>query len=245
MINENVCININNISKKYGKAENYSLKNINLSIHNGDKVGILGPNGAGKTTLISIICGIIQTTSGEINFGLGPNIKQHIGFVPQDFAFYPQLSPLQNLEYFGALYNLSKNEITKSINNLLPILGLENVADKKVNTFSGGMMRRVNLGIGLIHSPKILLLDEPTVGVDVQSRHAILQMLDVLNKSGTTIIYTSHHLDEAQEFCNTIALLDHGEIIASDGTIKLLEQYNASNLQSLFIQLTGTDYRDV
>ena len=240
-----VCIKINNLSKKYNKADHFSLDEINLTLNAGDKFGILGPNGAGKTTLISIICGIIPATSGEVLYQFPKNIKQQIGFVPQDYAFYPQLTPIQNMEYFGALYNLSKKETQARIDYLLPILGLEGVRNKKINSFSGGMKRRVNLGIGIIHTPSILLLDEPTVGVDVQSKHAIMQLLNELNDGGTTVIYTSHHLAEAEEFCNTIALIDHGKLVANDSTKLLLEKHNAVDLQSLFIQLTGTEYRDV
>lgn len=240
-----VCIDIKNITKKYKNANHNSLDNINLSINTGDKFGVLGPNGAGKTTLISIICKIIPATSGNIYFDHEGNIKQQIGFVPQDYAFYPQLTPVQNFEYFGALYNLDKKTITERTNDLLPILGLKKVANKKINTFSGGMKRRVNLGIGIIHRPTILLLDEPTVGVDVQSKHAIMQLLDELNQNGTTIIYTSHHLTEAEAFCNSIALIDHGKMIACDSIEGLLKKYQSDDLQSLFIQLTGTEYRDV
>ena len=239
------CIQIQDLYKKYNKAENYSLEGINLRINSGSKFGILGPNGAGKTTLISIICNIIPPSSGSVSFEKGNNIKQHLGFVPQDYAFYPQLSPVQNMEYFGALYNLSKENIAFRIQQLLGTLGLESVADKKVNTFSGGMKRRVNLGIGMLHNPSILLLDEPTVGVDVQSRHAIMQLLNEINAQGTTIIYTSHHLKEAEDFCDHIALIDHGKIIANDSTSSLLKTHQSDDLESLFIDLTGTEYRDV
>ncbi|MDH5365656.1 MAG: ABC transporter ATP-binding protein [Cyclobacteriaceae bacterium] len=240
-----ICIDIKNLSKRYKNANYNSLDNINLSINTGDKFGVLGPNGAGKTTLISIICKILPSTSGSIHFGHKGNIKQQIGFVPQDYAFYPQLTPIQNFEYFGALYNLDKKTIKARTNNLLSVLGLEKVSSQKINTFSGGMKRRVNLGIGIIHQPTILLLDEPTVGVDVQSKHAIMKLLDELNQNGTTIIYTSHHLAEAEEFCNSIILIDHGKMIASDSIENLLIKHQSKDLQSLFIQLTGTEYRDV
>ncbi|MDH5474250.1 MAG: ABC transporter ATP-binding protein [Cyclobacteriaceae bacterium] len=244
-MSSNICIEIHELSKKYKNATHNSLNKVNINIKAGDKFGVIGPNGAGKTTLISIICGIIPGSSGNVNFLQTENIKQQLGFVPQDYAFYPQLTPVQNFEYFGALYNLNKKNISDRIDNLLPILGLEKVANKKINTFSGGMKRRVNLGIGIFHEPSILLLDEPTVGVDVQSKNAIMKLLHELNKNGTTIIYSSHHLSEAEEFCNTIALIDHGEIIANDSTSVLLKTYHSKNLQSLFIQLTGTEYRDV
>ncbi len=239
-----------NVFKKYGSSGHLALENISISIENGTIYGLLGPNGAGKTTLISILCGILLPTSGEIKYFQQTGeiskqeIKQYIGYVPQDFAFYQELTPVQNLRYFGAMYNLSKSELEKRTSVLLGLLGLHKFADKKVETFSGGMKRRVNLAIGVIHQPTLLFLDEPTVGVDVQSRTAILKYLTQLNKTGTTIIYTSHHLSEAEDFCKEITLIDHGKIIATGVTAELLERNQAKNLESLFITLTGEDYRD-
>lgn len=246
----NHCIQIKNLHKRYPGAKKDSLQGINLTINRGDKYGILGPNGAGKTTLISILCGIIKASSGGVHYLKGTEkidyqaIQSIIGFVPQEYALYQELTLMQNLSYFGALYNLSKDTIQERIPKILSILGLTHVMNSRVETFSGGMKRRVNLAIGIIHEPSILFLDEPTVGVDVQSKVAILKFLNQLNDQGTTIIYTSHHLSEAQEFCNRIALIDQGNIILEGSMESVLQDHNAQNLKELFLHFTGEAYRD-
>lgn len=245
-------IEITNIRKKYPKACRESLTGLSFEIQRGEKFGILGPNGAGKTTLISILCGILSTSSGQVQyFDRGVpvefrTIRRELGFVPQDYAYYEELNPIQNLEYFGALYNLTQKEIQRSTAYLLEVLNLTSVARKPVYTLSGGMKRRLNLAIGIIHQPTILFLDEPTVGIDVQSKLAIIRFLNELNASdcGTTIIYTSHHLSEAEQFCDRIVLIDQGKRIAIGSTQSLLKQYQLKDLQDLFIQFTGEGYRD-
>lgn len=244
------CIEVRNVYKRYKAAQEDSLSGVSLRITQGDVFGLLGPNGAGKTTLISVLCGIIPVSSGNVQFYHDgepyseAERKRRIGFVPQEYAFYQELSPRQNLDYFGAMYNLSKTQLEERREHLLQVLGLEKAADKKVGTFSGGMKRRVNLAIGIIHQPQILFLDEPTVGVDVQSRNAIIRYLQQINQDGTSIIYTSHHMSEAEEFCKNIALIDHGKVIAAGELQDLKTQHAVANLQTLFINLTGEEYRD-
>ncbi|WP_159474078.1 ABC transporter ATP-binding protein [Dyadobacter sp. 3J3] len=243
-------IHIENVTKRYKSAQEDSLSHVTLKINESDVYGLLGPNGAGKTTLISILCGIIPPSQGNISFYIGGveisgiERRSRLGFVPQEYAFYQELTPRQNLDYFGAMYNLSKGVLSERIGELLDELGLTKVADKVVSTFSGGMKRRVNLAIGLIHKPAVLFLDEPTVGVDVQSKNAIIKYLREINRAGTTIVYTSHHMSEAEEFCNRIALIDHGKVVAEGGMTDLLAENNVSGLQDLFIKLTGEEYRD-
>ena len=243
-------IDIQHITKRYPSATKNSLDGVSLTINPGSKFGILGPNGAGKTTLISIICGIIEKTEGNIFYHSDKGeieykeFRKKLGFVPQDYALFQELTPKQNLEYFGALYNLNRKQIASQTDYLLNKLGLAAVSDKQVCTFSGGMKRRVNLAIGIIHQPQILILDEPTVGVDVQSKNAIMKLLDELNANGTTIIYTSHHLAEAQEFCNEIALIDMGKIILSQTMASLLKEHQTNSLKEVFLELTGEEYRD-
>ena len=247
---QDAIIEIKSLVKWFKKADQPSLDGIDLMILKGEKFGFFGPNGAGKTTLISILCNILQPTSGGVFYsfeGRPYSIQQilpTIGFVPQDFAFYPELTPVQNLTYFGALYMAPKNELKDKIDQLFDTLGLDHVRNKKISTFSGGMKRRINLAIGLINDPKILFLDEPTVGVDVQSKVAIITLLEDLNKKGTTIIYTSHHLKEAEDFCDRIALMDDGKIIAIDNLQNLLTQNEVGNLEDLLIKLTGKTLRD-
>lgn len=245
------CLHIENVSKQYKQASELSLNEVNLQIPSGEVFGILGPNGAGKTTLISILCGIFEPSSGSFNYEIdgrkisGKTIKTHIGYVPQDLAFYEELTPIQNFQFFGAMYNLSKTEIKFQSDKLLTILGLSNVQDKKVAHFSGGMKRRVNLAIGMLHNPDILFLDEPTVGVDVQSKLAILNFLKTLNNQGTTIIYTSHNMKDAEEFCTSFALLDSGKILVSGPTQELLQkEEGAISLEDYFISKTGASFRD-
>lgn len=245
-----VCIQIKDVYKRYKSAQEDSLSGVSLDIPQSDVFGLLGPNGAGKTTLISILCGIIPVSSGSVQFYHNgapysdAEKKSRIGFVPQEYAFYQELTARQNLDYFGAMYNLPKSRLTERREHLLQVLGLDKAADKKVGAFSGGMKRRVNLAIGIIHQPEILFLDEPTVGVDVQSRNAIIRYLQQINQQGTTIIYTSHHMSEAEEFCKNIALIDHGKVIAAGGLQHLKNLHEVSSLQTLFINLTGEQYRD-
>ena len=238
-------IEINNISKLYKGATSESLSDVSFSINVGQTIGVLGPNGAGKTTLISILCGLIEPSKGSVSYSSqeksvisGIDLKKIIGFVPQEYAFYHELTPVQNMNYFGSLYNLSKKEIKEKTDSLLSVLGLTHVANKKINTFSGGMKRKVNLAIGLIHNPSVLFLDEPTVGVDVQSKLSIIEFLKEIRNQGTTIIYTSHHLSEAEDFCDELLLISKGKIVANGPTTELIEEHKTGDLQSLFIKLT-------
>jgi ABC-2 type transport system ATP-binding protein len=244
-------IQIAQLSKKYKEAENYSLDDFSLAVTEGQIFGLLGPNGAGKTTLISMLCGLIKPTSGSfsiynLTYAKNANeIKKIIGVVPQEYALYPTLTARENLMYFGSMYGLKGNDLKEKIIESLDYLGLLKFADKRIETFSGGMKRRVNLIAGILHNPKILFLDEPTVGVDVQSKTAIIDYLKQLNKNGTTIIYTSHHLSEAQDFCTDIAIMDRGQLYAQDTPENLIRAtQNARNLEDVFISLTGKELRD-
>lgn len=241
---------IHQVSKQFKGSLTKNINCIDFQVLNSEKIGIFGPNGAGKTTLISMMCGLSKPDTGSIHYQIDKQITTihgilyEIGYVPQEYAFFQELTPVQNLAYFGALQGLSKIDIKSRTAHLLEVLGLELVAKKKINTFSGGMKRRLNLAIGMIHNPRILFLDEPTVGVDVQSKMAIMQYLEELNKQGTTIIYTSHHLKEAEEFCDRILLMDHGQLIALDTMEHLQNEHHVADLEDFFIKLTGSEYRD-
>lgn len=244
-------IQITQLSKKYKDAEMYSLNDFTLSIYEGQIFGLLGPNGAGKTTLISMLCGLVKPTSGlfsidNLTYTKDANeIKKIIGVVPQEYALYPTLTARENLMYFGSMYGLKGDDLKEKVIESLDFLGLLKFADKRIETFSGGMKRRINLIAGILHNPKVLFLDEPTVGVDVQSKNAIIIYLKKLNKNGTTIIYTSHHLSEAEDFCTDIAIVDRGKIYAQGTPNSLIASTaNARNLEDVFISLTGKELRD-
>ena len=242
-------ITVTNLNFRYPAQVSDGITNINLKVSVGDRFGLFGPNGAGKTTLISIMTGLLKPSSGSIKL-LGMDAtanreaKKMFGYVPQDFAFYEELTPVENLEFFGALSRLSSLEIKRRGDELFSVLGLTEVRNKPAKQFSGGMKRRLNIAIGVIHEPPIIFLDEPTVGVDVQTRSAIIDYLKQLNKQGATLIYTSHLLQEAQDLCNHIALMDNGKIILDDDLEKLLAAHNQTGLEQLFLNLTGKAFRD-
>ncbi len=244
-------IQIHQLSKKYKGADNFSVSDLDLSITDGEIFGLLGPNGAGKTTLISMLCSLIKPTSGtfkinKLTYQINRNeLKQLIGIVPQEYALYPELTAFENLMYFGSMYGLKGKALKNQIKLAIERLGLSVFAHKKIDTFSGGMKRRINLIASILHNPKVLFLDEPTVGVDVQSKNVIIKYLQELNASGTTIIYTSHHLNEAEKFCDRVAIIDHGKIISIGKPKDLVaNQKNANNLEDVFIALTGKALRD-
>jgi len=244
-------IKIEDISKKYKGADNFSVSNLDLFIHKKEIFGLLGPNGAGKTTLISILCSLIKPTSGTftingLNYKSNKNtLKQLIGIVPQEYALYPTLTAFENLKYFGSMYGLIGKELENNINSALEKLGLLPFSNKTIETFSGGMKRRVNLIASILHEPKVLFLDEPTVGVDVQSKNVIIEFLKELNEKGTTIIYTSHHLNEAEAFCTRVAIIDHGKLIVKGRPSELIADHEgAHNLEDVFLSITGKALRD-
>jgi len=249
MANE-LAIDVAGISFSYADNDDVTFQNLNLEVARGTRFGLFGPNGAGKTTLISLMTGLLSANEGHIKL-LGQEVGRRkgpvnklFGFVPQDFSFYHELSPVENLEFFGAWSGLDKQTIKTRTDELLTILGLNDVRDKQVQKFSGGMKRRVNLAIGVIHKPVILFLDEPTVGVDVQTGRAIIDYLIELNNNGTTLVYTSHQLNEAEGLCEQVALIDGGKIIAQDELSKLLKTHKQENLEQLFLALTGKEYRN-
>ena len=240
-----LAVDIQNLSHKYTGQTQPGVKNLQLQVNAGERFGLFGPNGAGKTTLMNLMTGLLPVQNGSIKL-LGEAVMPHqknvnklFGFVPQDFSFYHELTPAENLEFFGAWSGLNKQQIKQRITELLEVLDLAAVRNKAVHKFSGGMKRRVNLAIGVIHQPKLLFLDEPTVGVDIQTRLAIIQYLKTLNQQGTTLIYTSHQLSEAEELCDSIAMIDHGQIVARDTLANLLEKHQEHGLEGLFIGLTG------
>ncbi len=249
-LNNALAIDIQDMSFRYPDNSDLSFSKINLKITKSQRFGLFGPNGAGKTTLISLMTGVLSANEGHIKLlgrevGKKSNkVNRLFGYVPQDFSFYQELSPVENLEFFGAWAGLDKQTIRKRTDELLGILGLDDVRNKQVQKFSGGMKRRVNLAIGVIHNPEVLFLDEPTVGVDVQTRHAIIDYLMKLNEKGTTLIYTSHQLSEAEGLCEEMALIDDGKIVAKGSIDKLLQDYKQENLEHLFLNLTGKEFRD-
>ncbi|MDI1356466.1 MAG: ABC transporter ATP-binding protein [bacterium] len=239
-------IEIQHLGFTYPGQSEKSLSNISLSIKSGERFGLFGQNGAGKTTLMSCMTGLLAAQEGHITvFGHSlknnlKEIKKFIGFVPQDFAFYQELTASENLEFFGAMAGMNRPAVKKKTEELVEILELDDY--KQVRQLSGGMKRRVNLAIGVMHQPRILFLDEPTVGVDVLTRQAIMTYLKKLNEDGTTLVYTSHQLSEAEELCETIALMHEGQIIAHDSLTQLLDQHKEKELEGLFISLTGKEY---
>lgn len=242
-------VSLEQIRFRYPNQETFSLDHINLHIAVGERFGLFGPNGAGKTTLMGIMTGLLKPSAGSARlFGQeifsNSAVKKMFGYVPQELAFYPELSPVENLAFFGAWSGLNRRAIADRTEELLAVLGLSEVAHKAVKTFSGGMKRRVNIAIGVIHRPQILFLDEPTVGVDVQTRSAIVDYLKQLNTNGTTLVYTSHHLQEAEQLCNRIALIDAGKILLHDDLDTLLQDNRPGGLEGLFLKLTGKEYRD-
>jgi ABC-2 type transport system ATP-binding protein len=245
-------IAVENLFKDYAGTK--AVKGINLDILEGEFFGLLGPNGAGKTTTISMLTGLLKPSAGRITIdGLDiasrpGEAKASLGLVPQSFAFYPTLPARDNLIFYGRLYGLRGRHLRERILQTLEMVGLSDRLDHVVATFSNGMKRRLNIAIALLHQPAILVLDEPTVGVDTQSRIAILENLSELKKSGVTVLYTTHYIEEAERFCDRVAILDHGCIIALDTPTALVQalgkdiirmEFHEAVDSELLIQLGG------
>ena len=231
------------LCKRYRNATDFALRDLSLHVAEGEFYGILGENGAGKTTLMSILFGSIAQISGRFEIcGLSydtdaDSIRRQIGIVPQEYALYPTLTARENLQYFGSLYHLKGKQLNNLIDDALAIVGLSGEADRRVEHLSGGMKRRINLVAGTLHSPRLLFLDEPNVGVDVVSKSVIIDYLKDLNRQGVSILYSSHHLLEAQELCHRIGILSGGSLIAEDTPQKIIADYNVRNLEDLFLSL--------
>jgi ABC-2 type transport system ATP-binding protein len=219
-------LEVENLVKKFGDFE--AVKGVSFTVEEGEVFGLLGPNGAGKTTTISMLTGILPPSAGTARIG-GYDIRTEMnraktlnGLVPQDLALYPTLSARANLEFFGRIYGLHGRDLKERVADVLRIVSLTERADQTIETFSGGMKRRVNIAAGLVHQPRLLFLDEPTVGVDPQSRNYIFESVLRLNRErGMSIIYTSHYMEEVELLCNRAAIIDQGQIVALD-TIKNL-----------------------
>lgn len=246
-----VLVDIQHVTKKYKDAPRAAVSDLTFTINSGDVFGLLGPNGAGKTTLISMLCGLFAPSSGKIYINghthetHSKECKQAIGVVPQEIALYPTLTAWENLMFLGHMYGLKGTSLKENIKHNLSILGLEENMHQKITSYSGGMKRRVNLIAGLLHNPELLILDEPTVGVDIQSKQAIIQHLKKMNKeNGMTILYTSHHLDEAEDFCNHIAIIDDGKLITQGKTEELVKENSCNSIEEVYLKKTGTKFRD-
>ena len=248
---DNIAIDIKDLTKYYRGSSQPAVDKLNLTIVKGAIFGLLGPNGAGKTTTIRILCGLLSPTGGEVligGFSLKHQlheIKKIIGVVPQEIALYPSLNARENLTVFGGISGLKGSGLKKRIDEMIVLFGLEKSQYIQVVRYSGGMKRRLNLIAGLLHNPDILFLDEPTVGVDVQSKNVIIENLMEINRAGTTIVYTSHHLEEAENLCSYLAIIDEGKIITK-GTLNeiRIDNNTDSKLEEIFLELTGKDLRD-
>ena len=244
---------VKNLRKTFGSI--VAVADVSFSIEPGQLLGLIGPNGAGKTTTVSMLTGLLVPDRGEVVIAgrrLGGDTdpaKRRIGLVPQDLALYDELSARDNLRFFGALYGLSGSALDGAIQRALALVELADRARDRVKTFSGGMKRRLNLGAGLLHDPDILLLDEPTVGVDPQSRNAIFDNLETLKRRGKALLYTTHYMEEAERLADRIVVIDHGSVIADDTVAALTSRVavaggGPATLETVFLSLTGRSLRD-
>lgn len=234
-----VILEVKNLVKKYGDTA--AVKEISFDIRKGEIFSLLGPNGAGKTTTISVLSTLYSPTSGDATIG-GRSVSKEpmavrnlIGVVPQDLALYEDLSARENLVFWGQMYGLYGRELRVRVGEVLEQIGLADRARERVKTYSGGMKRRVNIGVGLLHKPKLLFMDEPTVGIDPQSRRAILDSVKDLNKQGMTVLYTTHYMEEAEELSDRLAIIDHGELIALGTQAELTHQVGENDTLLLHI----------
>jgi ABC-2 type transport system ATP-binding protein len=234
---------INGLTKKFGDYT--AVDNLSLSVQEGEIFGFLGPNGAGKSTTIHIVASLLSATKGEIAI-MGRNVakngkfaKQSIGFVPQDLAIYENMTAYENVHFFAGLYGLRGAELKRSVFEALEFVGLSDRQGSFPKNFSGGMKRRLNIACAIAHKPKLIIMDEPTVGIDPQSRSYILNSVRKLNRMGSTIIYTSHYMEEVEEICSRIAIIDHGKIIA-EGTKAELKAI-ITNQKSISIAVRSAD----
>lgn len=245
-------LHIKDLQKSYKDMNRQVLSGLNLIIEQGEIYGFLGPNGAGKTTTVNILSGLLRCDSGSIEiFGRKYDenryyIKHHMGIVPQNIAIFPELTAYENLKVFGTIYGMKNKTLQERIDELLELFSLTGFKNKKVATFSGGMKRSVNLMVGILNKPDLLILDEPTVGIDVQSKVLILDNLKSLNKEGTTILYTSHDMDEAQHLCTRVGIIDGGKLIAEDTPSRLIATYHGcDDLEAVYLSLTGKVLRNM
>jgi ABC-2 type transport system ATP-binding protein len=245
-------LEIRNVRKTFGSL--VAVDDVSFTVEPGRLTGLLGPNGAGKTTTVSMIAGLTRPERGNVFVNGEPLSgdtdpkKKKIGLVPQDLALYDELSARENLRFFGGLHNLSGSALETAMTSALTLVGLADRARDRVKTFSGGMKRRLNLAAGLLHDPDILLLDEPTVGVDPQSRNAIFDNLEALKRRGKALLYTTHYMEEAERLADRIVVIDGGKVIANDTLAGLHARMPAgagtASLESVFLTLTGRSLRD-
>jgi linearmycin/streptolysin S transport system ATP-binding protein len=243
---------ISDLHKSFGDLA--AVSGVSFSVDRGQLVGLLGPNGAGKTTTVSMIAGLVTPDRGAVTIdGVRLSrdtdpVKRRIGLVPQDLALYDELSASANLRLFGSLYGLTGSALQRAIKSSLTLVGLADRAADKVKAYSGGMKRRLNLAAGLLHDPDILLLDEPTVGVDPQSRNAIFDNLEQLKARGKALLYTTHYMEEAERLADRVVVMDHGRVLADDTLDGLRGRVagtdGATSLETLFLDLTGRSLRD-
>ena len=233
------------LRKSFGRT--IAVDDVSFRLEPGRVLGLLGPNGAGKTTTVSMIAGLVTPDAGQVHVagealkGDADPAKRRIGLVPQELALYDELSARDNLRFFGALYRLGRDRLDAGIAAALQLVGLADRAGDRVQTFSGGMKRRLNLAASLLHDPDILLLDEPTVGVDPQSRNAIFDNLEALKARGKALLYTTHYMEEAERLADRVVIIDRGRVIADDTLAGLTR---SQSLESVFLSLTGRSLRD-
>jgi ABC-2 type transport system ATP-binding protein len=244
-LNRPYVLKVSHLRKCFG--ERVAVDDVSFEVGAGETIGLLGPNGAGKTTTLSMMCGLARPDGGSVSFQGqavqdANQFKRRVGLVPQDLALYDEVSAWANLELFGGLYGLEGKELARRADEALELVGLAERRGDRVKTFSGGMKRRLNIAAALLHEPDLILLDEPTVGVDPQSRNAIFDNLEELKRRGKTLLYTTHYMEEAERLCDRVLILDHGQILANDTVAHFKQQY--TNLEAAFMQLTGRALRD-
>ncbi len=236
-------LKIENLKKSYKDTQ--AVKNVSFNVEKGDIYGVLGPNGAGKSTTINSIVGFIKPDSGSIVFEDKYSInewKRNIGYIPQELAIYPDLTAEENVSFFCSLYGFSGKELKERTERALVFTGLENYRKKKASEFSGGMKRRLNIAAAIAHGPKLVIMDEPTVGIDPRLRNHILESVKKLNQEGTSIIYTTHYMEEVEELCNKIIIIDHGSVITNGykDEVKTV----VAPVRSVKVTVSGGDIRE-